>query len=113
MTAPRFSYGGFNSFRNRLTSQLFGFNYDFLIATGQGSPQWDLVARHPIYDLLNHSDCDGDLSAEQCRTIAPALRQALSNTNIWPEGDMDLESGQHLVRYMEICAEIERKLIFC
>jgi len=36
---------------------------------------WDLFKGDPILALLNHSDCQGDIPAEQCAPLAKRLRE--------------------------------------
>lgn len=42
---------------------------------------WDEID-DPIKPLLNHSDCDGILTPEECRQIAPRLRELVEP---WPD----------------------------
>ena len=39
--------------------------------------KWDRYEHLPITKLLNHSDCDGEILAEDCEAIADALQQLL------------------------------------
>jgi hypothetical protein len=68
------------------------------------------ASAEPLLELINHSDCDGDLSPEQCGRLAPRLSEIVSR---WPEDDYDRASALNLVRMMEICSRNSRKLIFC
>jgi hypothetical protein len=106
----RWAYSGFNRFRNRLTEQVFGFTYDALLESGIGSKMWAQVAEHPLYPLLNHSDCDGDLSPEDCHKVGMALRGIVA---AWDDDDYDKEQALRLASMMEMCAKHERRLIFC
>jgi hypothetical protein len=76
--------------------------------------RWDSITEsHPAWDLvplLNHSDCEGTLSPEECERVAPTLKAIVSK---WPEDDYDRQSALNLVRYMEICVAFRRDLIFC
>ncbi len=72
--------------------------------------QWEDLEPNPIYDLLSHSDCDGDLSAEQCAAIAPVLRESVKG---WPQDDYDRKMAEALANAMELCASVDRRLIFC
>ncbi len=103
----RWSYGGFNNFRQRL-AQILGFNLNDMIGFG-GDLSWDQV-HDPIKDLLDHSDCDGDLSPEQCATIAPRLREMVT---AWPNDEYDKVSALKLAEGMELAAAEGERLIFC
>lgn len=92
--------------------------------------RWEDVD-NPLVPFLHHSDCDGDLSPEQCATVAPALREAVENLaplREWATAqdidhdmpvvqnpayqDHDRTGGLQLVQMMEICAEYGRRLVF-
>jgi hypothetical protein len=63
------SYSGFNRLRCCI-AELAGFTVE--------DDYWgDIPAGHPLKDFLNHSDCDGELSPEQCKVIIPALSEIL------------------------------------
>lgn len=67
---------------------------------------------NPIDDIvpfLNHSDCDGWLTAKQCKLIAPRLHTIL---RLWPDEDYDKIRGLQLVRGMKQCAKANKKLLF-
>lgn len=101
------SYGGFNSFRERL-ALLEGIRLDEMVGFG-GETEWDRVVT-PLKPLLNHSDCDGDLSPEECRTVAPRLRELLGTLND-PIG-YDRRHGYLLAGSMEHCAAHGKRLEF-
>ena len=88
---------------------------DYKLFEGEMSDWWHLHAANwddvesPLRHLIHHSDCDGDLSPEQCREVAPALREAVSS---WNEGDYEREFAENLANAMDICAENNRRLIF-
>lgn len=72
---------GFNSFRRRLANAV-GIDLDtwWLLGGLEGDRT---NYPDPIYLLLDHSDCDGDLPPEECRVIAPRLRELVKD---WPDG---------------------------
>jgi hypothetical protein len=39
--------------------------------------QWKCLKPSPLHALLNHSDCDGDIPASKCASIADALEALL------------------------------------
>lgn len=74
---------------------------------------WEPYFSHengPLVWLIHHSDCDGDLSAEQCKLIAPVLRKVVS---AWDKDDYDRTSAESLASMMDVCAKHGLRLIFC
>ena len=100
------SYGGFNSFRHRL-AECIGIDLDDMLGFG-GDIQWDTV-NDPIEPLLNHSDCDGVLTAEQCLTVAPRLAELVKD---WPD-DYDKSHALELVEGMKEAIEDDADIEFC
>jgi hypothetical protein len=122
---PHWSYGGFSRFRERLwdeigpmgipLQQMWGFKpfaLDVIAQTewSKTAVRWEDIEPHPLHELINHSDCDGELTAEQCSRIAPALREVVAQ---WDEGDYDRTTAEDLAAYMDVCAETGRPLVFC
>jgi hypothetical protein len=56
--------------------------------------KWDFFKQHPLYELLSHSDCDGDISPEECKRIADGLTELLP---LLPDG----EGGGHIGNWRE------------
>lgn len=71
--------------------------------------KWDKIS-DPIVDLLYHSDCDGELTAEQCGKIAPRLRELIAN---WSDDDYDKQQALLLAEGMEQCHKDNEPLKFC
>lgn len=150
------SYSGFNDFRRRLAKEIGIDNLQDM--EGFGNNEWihhlwenpekaeklrqeDLARprrawseiNDAIVPFLHHSDCDGELTAEECRQIAPRLRELVSrwgdsNTiNVNPEfrekypqypatmvlDDYDKTNGLALAAGMEKAAELGVSLDFC
>jgi hypothetical protein len=103
----RWSYGGFNDFRKKLALEI-GIDLDKMIGFG-GYTSWDTVDDH-IVPLLNHSDCDGDLTPEECRLVAPRLRQLIT---MWDEDNWHKERAYMLAGGMDMAAEADEELVFC
>jgi len=76
------SYSGFMKFRTHL-AECTGIDLDMMEGFG-GDGEWSPPLTEPIIDLLNHSDCDGELTPEQCKIIAPRLRKIVSE---WSDSD--------------------------
>jgi hypothetical protein len=99
-TTAQWSYSGFSRFRDALAThegidldQMEGFR-----RRGDDRPRipWTGITG-PLVPLLNHSDCDGELSPEECRQIAPRLRAVVNE--LWPaetHSDFDADpNGYH------------------
>ena len=105
---PSWSYSGFDDFRQRLAREI-GIELNEMEHFGGARPWSDVVS--DIVPLLNHSDCDGELSPEDCARVAPALRRLIAR---WAErGDYDREMGERLAGMMEIAGARGLRLIFC
>lgn len=106
------SYGGFMRFRERLAGEagitlrdMAGFAT--MADNGKQLP-WDAID-DPIKSLLNHSDCDGDLSPDECKEVAPRLRELVKG---WPDDDYDKIHALMLAKGMELAASQKEKLRF-
>ena len=58
---------------------------------------WENV-KDDIKILLDHSDCDGELTPDECVKIVPRLRELVSN---WPENDRDKINALYLADGMD------------
>lgn len=118
----RWSYGGFHAFRNKLAKSI---GIDLEEMDGHlkkhptdmgyykpGNKSWKEV-KSSIKDLLNHSDCQGNLTPEQCNIIFPTLRQILNLWETTVENQYDIEQGNYLADAMEYCALNNKDLNFC
>lgn len=107
------SYSGFHSARTRLAKEV-SVELDDMVGFKRGKDKtpgrsWDTVVG-PIKDLLNHSDCDGHLTPDQCRTIAPRLRELVEK---WDGDDQyDKDTFIELARGMELAANAETNFMF-
>jgi hypothetical protein len=104
---PQWSYMGFGQFRRRL-AQHIGIDLDQMRGFG-GEGDWDTVPS-PLRHLLDHSDCNGELTPDQAAELAPALRQALEviGRDADPDDlawDYDRRAGAELVQLLELCAK--------
>jgi hypothetical protein len=90
------SYHGFNNFRKILAKEI---GIDLLSMDGfDGDQSWDSY-NHPIIPFLNHSDCDGELTSQECGQISAALIKILIN---WPES-YNRQSGLQLANDLKKC----------
>jgi hypothetical protein len=124
-TAPHWSYSGFAEFRKKVANsiaidlyEMQGFGKMHQIDSGyykKGTIPWDDI-KSPIKLFLNHSDCDGFLSAEQCGSIYPVLRTIV---DLWEDSPIllysreDKQKGMALAAMMEYCSRNEKTLVFC
>jgi hypothetical protein len=99
------SYSGFHRFRERLAGAI-GLKLDEMEGFG-GHKAWDEA--HPLTALLNHSDCEGELSGAQCGLVAFGLNEIIYK---WPEDDYDRQNAQKLFNHMVKCLETRRALQF-
>jgi hypothetical protein len=108
------SYGGFHRFRKRIAEKI-GVNLDVMDGFGGhplsesiGSISWDTV-EDEIKLFLNHSDCDGDLSPEECSKIIPRLEFLISE---FESTDYDKINAIKLIDCMKGCVANGESLIF-
>jgi len=109
----QWSYGGFNRFRKMLAETV---GIDLEKMEGFGSPPYKGISWDGIDDeiipLLNHSDCEGELTAQECKQVAPRLREIASQ---WEDGayNHDKVNALILADSMAKCAQDGEPLIFC
>lgn len=119
------AYSGFNRFRTELAKhegidlnamEGFGLMWRMYGEGEHPALSWDTIDT-PLKPLLNHSDCDGELTPEECAQIAPRLREAIDA--LWPESSSDWPSGHDrvngllLAEGLEWCAENDTPMGFC
>lgn len=131
------TYSGFMRFRARLATEIgvalrcmegfaggtTGGHFDKLMIFGydenlpgyekyvgnQSVISWDKVS-DDIVPLLDHSDCDGELTPEECKKVAPRLRKLVSG---WPDDDRDKVNALELAKGMELALKRNENLRFC
>lgn len=118
---PSWAYSGFMAFRDRVL-QYFGTSADELyrrpenaISTTDPQPTEGPWTRVPadLFPFINHSDCDGVLTPDECRRVSAWLWRVVDS---WPdtiETQYDRQMGLRLVSLMLICSISERTLEFC
>ena len=112
------SYTGFMDFRERLAAEI-GIDLQKMVGFSNrkyhspdhilGTMPWDKIT-DPIKPFLNHSDCEGELSPEDCLIVAPRLRELVAD---WDEFDYDRQNALILADDMERCGKDGKALIFC
>ncbi|MEC1373384.1 hypothetical protein P9D39_03540 [Heyndrickxia oleronia] len=105
-------YGGFMNFRRRLAEKI---GIDLLKMDGFTGPvqgyrgiSWETVTDQ-IKPLLDHSDCDGILTPDECKQVYPRL---IELTMDWDESDPDKINALELVKGMKLCIENNEDLEF-
>lgn len=88
------SYTNFNVFRNKWAKHL-GFDLRDMVGFG-GSLKWTY---EPLQAFFNHSDCDGELSVEECKVI---LEQAEKD---YPKLKGDDQCAYSFPILIEFCKE--------
>lgn len=69
---------------------------------------WDNITT-PLKPLLDHSDCDGELTPAECAQVAPRLREVVPL--IWPDpDDYDHRHGMLLADGMDAAAAASENL---
>jgi hypothetical protein len=99
-------YGGFNRMRTNIAA-LAGITLDNMEGFG-GKIGWKNIV-DPIKHFLNHSDCDGILTAKECEEIAPRLKELAAKL----EDAYDKTNALELARGMEEAASAGESLKFC
>lgn len=107
-------YGGFMRFRNALAAyegihltDMEGFHR--YREPDHPMRSWDTVTT-PLKPLLDHSDCDGELTPEECRQVAPRLREVIDA--IWPQDGHERQAGLRLAEAMDAAAAAGEPLEF-
>ena len=70
--------------------------------------KWDKV-KDDIVLLINHSDCDDGLTVEECKNVAPRLREIVAD---WRDNDFDKIEALELADGMDICVKENEPLEF-
>lgn len=91
----RWSYIAFRVFRKKLAKEI-GIDLDNMKGFGGNIPFENF--NDNIIPLLNHSDCDGELTVEECKRVALRLRELVSS---WSDEDHDKTEAIKLASGME------------
>jgi len=98
-------YSSFNRFREWVAKQI-GIDLDQMLGfkkDGGGIP-WDNFD-HPIIPLLNHSDCGGELTVEECDSISKGAIMILNDIPL----DNKIEFATALIRFAKGCIDAANK----
>lgn len=114
------AYSGFNRFRERV-SRMAGIElYEMQgFKTDNGTPFGNMVdgrswssIKDPIKYLLNHSDCDGQISARRCKLVARRLMELWDADMVTPKDDYDRQQAYILIENLKNAAKNNVPLIF-
>jgi len=102
------SYSGFMRFRARLIETLGLGNLNEMYGDGSF---YDKLKNIPIFPLINHSDCDGELTVEEMKQIIPQLDLIIT---LWESngGDYDSERARDFINGMKYAIEEDVPLEF-
>lgn len=101
------SYRGFHRFRIKLAASI-GIELEQMDGFG-GTKEWDRT--DPLTILLDHSDCEDDIKAEDCEAVAKRLREEVSK---WGDDfTYDKEHALLLAKGLEAAAKENKPLRFC
>lgn len=103
------SYSGFNDFRRRLAASI-GIDLDEMERFGGDQP-WSTVD-DPIVPFLDHSDCEGELTPEECLQVAPRLREIVTAWETESAANWDRSQALELADDMERLGKSGRPLEF-
>jgi hypothetical protein len=82
-------YSSFNEFRRALAACI-GIDLSEYMGYGNESATKDLSSiEHGIMPLLNHSDCEGELSVEESRSISEGLSPILNSLSQYSTEEID------------------------
>lgn len=99
------SYGSFDKMRYWLASQI-NIDLDEYYGYGPGEKKIESI-QHEIMPLLNHSDCDGQLSPDECKKIASGIKKILDEV---PYDDSPYSNYQMSLRFMHGCLAASKKI---
>ncbi|MCK9570870.1 hypothetical protein M0R72_18110 [Candidatus Pacearchaeota archaeon] len=111
------SYSGFMKYRRKLANEI-GLVLNDMIGFG-GDEEWPDAKDEPLVHLLDHSDCDGELTADQCRELLPRLKEIVDEWKERTPANMgfayeryDIQQSEELCNMLEYCAEHGESLLF-
>jgi len=100
------SYSGFMRFRNKLTETL---GYTVPLGEMYYHGSHIQMKNEPIFPLINHSDCDGNLTVEEMQQILPQLEGII---NRWDDDDYEKPLGLRFVTSIKEAIEADEPLEF-
>lgn len=99
------SYSSFNRFRYALAKRIGIDLNDYKGYGDSGTKDLESID-HPLMDLFNHSDCDGELTPEQCERIMKGLDMVIAGIPILLDAWSDeYVFRQQAIRFRDGCKE--------
>ena len=106
-------YSMFNRFRTSLASQI-GINLNDYFGYNENGTKELTSIEHDIQPLLNHSDCDGELTVEEAARIVKGLDNILENFDEKIPSDFDFK--EQIIQFRDGCLDAvskNEKIEFC
>ena len=104
----RWGYRGFHIFRCKI-AQGAGINLGEMEGFKDvGGKSWSDI-KDSIKIFLNHSDCDGYLTALQCEKVSQRLREIVK---LWDDSDIDKMKALELAQGMQAAYEADEQFEF-
>lgn len=97
-------YSSFSRFRKSLGEQI-GINLNEYDGFG-GEKSFDTLT-HDVRPLLDHSDCDGQLSVKEAKQVADGLTSILKNFN--ENLKMDMLFKSQIIQFRDGCLDAVRR----
>lgn len=94
------AYSSFRRFRYSLGHQI-GINLDDYIGYGDKGTKNLKDINNDLMPLFNHSDCDGELTVKECKSIIKGLNSVLENFNEDIEADFDFKD--RIIQFRDGC----------
>ncbi len=101
------AYSDFRRYRDRIAIQI-GFP-EYIGILSLKDPRYEKLKDDPIRPFLQHSDCDGELTPDECAALAPRLRDIV---RYWPENDRDRIKSLNLADILTDIADKKEYLKF-
>lgn len=98
-------YSSFNRFRRSLGHQI-GINIDDYDGYGGTIHKLEEM-KHDLKPLFNHSDCDGRLTVNECKSIVKGLNNILENFNSEIESDYNFK--EQIIQFRDGCFDAVSK----
>jgi len=99
-------YSSFMTFRKQVAAQI-GLNLSDYIGYGEGGTLDEEKIDHPLMPLLAHSDCDGELSVDESKSIVIGLNGVLENFDETIPHSHNLK--KQIIQFRDGCLEASEK----
>lgn len=103
-------YSGFGAFREKLAIHE-GFFLDDMAGFTEDGRSWDLVTT-PLKPLLDHSDCDGEMTPDEAAQVWPRLAEIAEEWKDDGALEWELKSMRNLIELLHDAAENKWTVLF-